>query len=174
MEPLFTLHFDNVKLSKADNTAASDHSLTVMPPISHQTTRKFKNLKILHLEEVESDADLVRRVLKKAGIEAEILVVDNKEAYINAIIEFAPDIILSDHTLPTLNSADALNIFLHSGTRIPFILVTANMSEEYAVSVIKAGADDYVLKNHLEKLPQAVINSLEKIESQINVENQKV
>ncbi len=150
-----------------------DHSL-LMPPTSYKTNRKFRNLKVLHLENVENDADLVSRTLKKAGIEAEILVVDSKEAYINAILEFAPDIILSDYTLPTLSSAEALHIFLQRGTRIPFILVTATISEEYAVSVIKAGADDYVLKNHLEKLPQAIINSLEKIESQIYVENQKV
>ena len=113
-----------------------------------------KKLKILHLEDVESDADLVKRILKKNNIEAEMLVVDNKEAYVAAIIEFAPDVILSDHTLPSFNSADALNIFLQSGMRIPFILVTATVSEEYAVSVIKAGANDYVLKDHLEKLNQ--------------------
>lgn len=173
MEPLFTLHFDSVKLLKTDNTAALDYSRNVMPSKLHKTNRKFKPLKVLHLEDVESDADLVSRALKKAGMEAEILVVDSKEGYVNAIIEFGPDIILSDHTLPTLSSTEALNIFLQSGIRIPFILVTATISEEYAVSVIKAGADDYVLKDNLEKLPQAIISSLEKIESQIYVENQK-
>jgi len=132
-----------------------------------------KKIKILHLEDVESDVDLVKRILKKENIDAEILVVDNKEAYVKAIIEFAPDIILSDHTLPSFNSTEALNIFLQSGMKIPFILVTATVSEEYAVSVIKAGADDYVLKDHLEKLPEAIINSLKKIELEIHIENQK-
>ncbi|MEP7143076.1 MAG: response regulator [Ferruginibacter sp.] len=132
-----------------------------------------KKIKILHLEDAESDADLVKRALKKANIEAEILVVDNKETYMKAMIEFVPDIILSDHTLPSLNSAEALNIFLQTGIKIPFILVTATISEEYAVSVIKAGANDYVLKDRLEKLPEAIINSLEKIELEINLENEK-
>src|SRR4051794_38364823 len=130
MEQFSTLHFDNVRLSKADKTAASDHSLNIMPPLSHEIARKFNNLKILHLENVETDADLVSRALKKAGIETEILVVNNKEAYVKGIIEFAPDIILSDHTIPTLSSAEAVNIFLQSGVRIPFILVTATISEE--------------------------------------------
>ncbi|MEJ7588140.1 MAG: response regulator [Ferruginibacter sp.] len=129
-------------------------------------------MKILHLEDAESDADLVNRILKK-NIDAEIHVVDNKEAYVAAIIEFAPDVILSDHTLPSFNSAEALNIFLQSGLRIPFILVTATVSEEYAVSVIKAGANDYVLKDNLEKLPQAIVTSLEKIQEEIKIENQK-
>lgn len=132
-----------------------------------------KNIKILHLEDVEFDADLVNRLLKKSNIETEIKVVDNKEAYVEALIEFAPDVILSDHTLPSFNSSDALHIFLQSGIKIPFILVTATISEEYAVSVIKAGANDYILKDNLEKLPQAIINAIDKIESEINLENQK-
>ncbi len=132
-----------------------------------------KKIKILHLEDVEIDADLVSRILKKGKIEAEILVVDNKEAYVEALIEFDPDVILSDHTLPSFNSGEALNIFLQSGIKIPFILVTATMSEEYAVSVIKAGANDYILKDHLEKLPEAITNALQKIESEINLENKK-
>lgn len=132
-----------------------------------------KNIKILHLEDVEFDADLVSRVIKKANINAEIQVVDNKEAYVASLIEFAPDVILSDHTLPSMNSKEALSIFLQSGLKIPFILVTATISEEYAVSVIKAGANDYILKDHLEKLPEAIENALEKIESEINLEHQK-
>src|SRR5450432_2572761 len=132
-----------------------------------------KKIKILHLEDVEIDADLVSRMLKKGNIEAEILVVDNKEAYVQALIEFAPDVVLSDHTLPSFNSKEALNIFLQSGIKIPFILVTATISEEYAVWVIKAGANDYILKDHLERLPEAIINSLEKNEAEINLENQK-
>ncbi len=132
-----------------------------------------KKIKILHLEDVEFDADLVKRLLKKNKIEADIKVVDNKEAYVESLIEFAPDVILSDHTLPSFNSSDALHIFLQSGIKIPFILVTATISEEYAVSVIKAGANDYILKDNLEKLPQAIINAIEKIESEISLENQK-
>lgn len=133
----------------------------------------MKNLKILHLEDAEMDADLVDKVLKKGKIAAEIKVVYNKETYVDALIEFVPDVILSDHSLPSFNSEEALHIFLQSGMRIPFILVTATMSEEYAVSVLKAGANDYILKGHLEKLPIAIITAIEKIESEINLENQK-
>ena len=130
-------------------------------------------LKILHLEDVEFDADLVSRVLKKEKFVSEIKVVDTKEAYVQALIEFAPDVVLSDHTLPSFNSREALNIFLQSGMKIPFILVTATISEEYAVSVIKAGANDYIVKDHLEKLPEAIVNSIQKIEFEINLENEK-
>ena len=133
----------------------------------------MKKIKILHLEDAETDADLVNRVLKKSKFNADILVVEKKETYVDALVEFIPDVILSDHSLPSFNSEEALNIFLQSGLKIPFILVTATMSEEYAVSVLKAGANDYILKDHLEKLPLAIITAIEKIESEINLENQK-
>lgn len=131
------------------------------------------SLKILHLEDVGIDAELTRRIITKSKIEAEIRVVDNKEAYVEAMIKFVPDVILSDHTLPSFSSKEALNIFLQSGLKIPFILVTATISEEYAVSVIKAGADDYILKDHLERLPEAILNALDKIAQQIKLEKQK-
>lgn len=133
----------------------------------------MKKIKILHLEDAGADADFVKRVLQKAKMNIEIMVVDTKETYVAALIEFVPDVILSDHSLPSFNSEEALSIFLHSGLQIPFILVTATMSEEYAVSVIKAGAHDYILKDHLNKLPEAIINAIEKIELAINLENEK-
>jgi len=132
-----------------------------------------KRIKILHLEDVGIDAELTKRVITKSKIDADIRVVDNKESYVDALIQFAPDVILSDHTLPSFSSKEALHIFLQSGMKIPFILVTATISEEYAVSVIKAGADDYILKDHLERLPEAILNAQDKIEHQIKLEKQK-
>ena len=132
-----------------------------------------KKLKILHLEDVGIDAELTKRVINKSKIDAEISVVDNKESYVEALIRFAPNVILSDHTLPSFSSKEALNIFLQTGMKIPFILVTATISEEYAVSVIKAGADDYILKGHLDRLPEAILNALDKIDKEIKAEKQK-
>ncbi|MCW3090237.1 MAG: hypothetical protein JWP81_1306 [Ferruginibacter sp.] len=132
-----------------------------------------KKIKILHLEDVSDDAELVKRVLKKAQMDAEIMVVDKKNDYVLALMEFSPDVILSDHSLPSFNSVEALSIFHQSGMKIPFILVTAAISEEYAVSVIKAGANDYILKDHLENLPGAITGALEKIEQEILLENKK-
>ena len=130
-------------------------------------------LKILHLEDEENDADLVRMAVIGGNLSADIMVVDNKQSYIDALYKFSPDVILSDHSLPSFNSEEAFNIFLTTGKTIPFILVTANISEEYAVSIIKAGAHDYILKDRMELLPAAIINSLKKIESETNLENEK-
>jgi signal transduction histidine kinase len=126
-------------------------------------------IKILHLEDEENDADLVRMVVNNGNLDADIMVVDNKQSYIDALYKFSPDVILSDHSLPSFNSEEAFKIFLTTGRTIPFILVTANISEEYAVSIIKAGAHDYILKDRIELLPDAIIKSLRKIETDTNL-----
>ena len=124
-----------------------------------------RRLKILHIEDVPSDAELVDRVLKKAGIDFDKVTVDSKNDYVNALNEFNPDVILSDHSLPAFNSLEALKILREQQkTDIPFILITATVSEEFAVSVMKEGASDYVLKDRLQRLPSAVINALEKFQ----------
>ena len=121
-----------------------------------------KKLRILHLEDLPNDAELVSRELEKGKIQFKALVVDNNKDFINALKEFSPDIILSDHNLPTLNSIDALRIVRDAGLKIPVILVTAAMSEEFAVNVMKGGAVDYILKDRLQRLPAAVISTMEK------------
>ena len=123
------------------------------------------SLKILHLEDIASDAELVDRALRKAGIVFERRLVDTRLEYLDALETFRPDVILSDHSLPTFNSLEALNLLKESGRDIPFILITATVSEEFAVSVMREGASDYVLKDRLQRLPSAVMNAVEKFKS---------
>src|SRR5579871_869375 len=101
-----------------------------------------QSLKILHLEDLASDAEMVDRVLRKAKFNFEKKVVIDKPDFIRALQEFQPDIILSDHSLPAFNSLEALRITKEMGSPAPVILVTATVSEEYAVNVIKEGASD--------------------------------
>jgi len=123
------------------------------------------SFKIIHIEDVPSDAELVERTLRKSGIIFESVIVDTKADYTKALEEFQPDIILSDHSLPSFNSLEALNILKKSGVDIPFILITSTVSEEFAVSVMKEGASDYILKDRLQRLPSAIINAIEKHQS---------
>ena len=74
-----------------------------------------RTLKILHLEDVATDAELVSIELRRANIVFDKLVVDIKKDYIQAVSEYAPDVILSDHSLPSFNSLEALNILKDSG-----------------------------------------------------------
>jgi PAS domain S-box-containing protein len=119
-------------------------------------------IKVLHLEDNPTDADLIEYELSKGGLQFEKQVVDSREEYEEMLSKFIPDIVLSDHSLPAFNSFRALEILKDSKMDIPFILVTATVSEEFAVDIMKQGADDYVLKDRLQRLPSAVINSIEK------------
>jgi len=125
----------------------------------------MKNLRILHIEDVPSDAEMVERTLNKSDIRYEKIIVDSRADYIKELEEFRPDIILSDHSLPSFNSLEALQILKQSSFDIPFILITSTVSEEFAVNVMKEGASDYVLKDRLQRLPNAIINAIEKFQS---------
>ncbi|MCW3089703.1 MAG: domain S-box protein [Ferruginibacter sp.] len=119
-------------------------------------------LKILHLEDLPSDAELVERELKKGKFHHETLVVNKRTDFEKALHEFSPQIILSDHSLPSFNSIEALKLVKGSGIDVPFILVTATVSEEFAVTVLQKGGDDYVLKSNLSRLPSAISQALER------------
>ena len=130
---------------------------------------KERDLRILILEDLPEDIGLIERVLRREGIRFTSHYADTRETYISALSEFAPDVILSDHVLPQFNSVEALTICRKNLINIPFILVTGTVSEEFAVSCLKQGADDYVLKSNLVRLPSAIINALK----QRNVEQKR-
>ncbi|MDB5257151.1 MAG: hybrid sensor histidine kinase/response regulator [Chitinophagaceae bacterium] len=119
-----------------------------------------EELKILMLEDVPEDAELLERVLKKEKFTFTALRVDERAKYTDALVSFAPDVILSDHSLPQFNSIEALEICQGMQLDVPFIVVTGSVSEEFAVNCIKRGADDYVLKSNLSRLPVAIKFSL--------------
>jgi signal transduction histidine kinase/FixJ family two-component response regulator len=127
--------------------------------------------KILHLEDVATDAELAARELKKSNLNFEQLVVDTEQEYTDALEHYNPDVILCDHSLASFNSREALSIFKAKKLTIPFLLITATLSDEVAISVLKEGADDYILKDHLARLPNAVINAIEK--NRLNKERQQ-
>lgn len=129
-------------------------------------------LKILHLEDLPSDAELVRRALVKGKMDFDLLLTDNRDGFLNALDNYKPDIILSDHSLPSFDSIEAITIVKEKQITVPFILITATISEEFAVEVMKEGAWDYILKDRLQRLPNAIKNALEK--HRIDTERKKI
>jgi PAS domain S-box-containing protein len=117
--------------------------------------------KVLHLEDVQSDAELAARELRKS-IEIDHLVIDSEKSYLLALEQFRPDVILCDHSLPSFNSLEALKIVKRKKLHIPFILITSRMSEPAVAGVVKEGADGYILKDQLRRLPHAVLKAIEK------------
>jgi signal transduction histidine kinase len=119
-----------------------------------------KALKILMLEDLQDDVGLIERALNKQGLSFVSRRVDSREEFAEALTSFKPDVILSDHALPQFNSLEALSIVQQMSLNVPFILVTGTVSEEFAVSCLKQGADDYVLKSNMVRLPSAIQNAL--------------
>jgi len=119
-----------------------------------------KVLKILMLEDLQDDVGLIERTLRKEGMAFNSKRVDSEEEFTECLVDFQPDVILSDHALPQFNSLEALKICRKQAINVPFILVTGTVSEEFAVSCLKQGADDYVLKSNMVRLPSAIHNAL--------------
>jgi signal transduction histidine kinase len=115
-----------------------------------------KKLKILMLEDNPEDAFLIERVLRKDEMVFVAERVDTREEFCESIERFQPDVVLSDHGLPRFNSREALKISLKERAAAPFILVTGTMSDEIAISCLREGADDYILKGNLSRLPSAI------------------
>jgi signal transduction histidine kinase len=128
-------------------------------------------LKILILEDNPGDAGLTLRALKTSGLKFEHRLTDNRTDYIVALQAFKPDVILSDHSLPSFTSEEALPLARAMCKRSAFILVTGTVSEEFAVKILKAGADDYVLKSSLTRLSSAIVNAHAK--KSVELENEQ-
>lgn len=120
-----------------------------------------KELRILILEDVPTDAELMEHELRKAGIEFSSRRVDTKEDFIKGLDDLSPDIILADYKLPAFDGLSALEIAKEKRPDVPFIFVTGAMGEEWAVDSLKKGAIDYVLKDRLYRLTPVVQRALE-------------
>jgi PAS domain S-box-containing protein len=120
-----------------------------------------KKLRILIVEDVPTDAELMQFELVEAGMTFTSVCVATKAEYIRELQEFPPDIILSDYSLPSFDGQSALKISREQNADIPFIFVSGALGEEMAIELLKKGATDYVLKDRLSRLAPAVSRALQ-------------
>ena len=119
------------------------------------------SIRILIVEDVPADAELMEREVRHVLPRSEFMLVETREDFLAALESFRPEIILSDFMLPDFDGMRALHLALDLVPETPFILVTGSMNEETAVECMKAGAWDYVVKEHIKRLGPAVLNALE-------------
>jgi len=122
--------------------------------------RSGKAIRILILEDSEADAELVRHELDRAGLVTILERVDSEEAFASAVRDFAPDVVLSDHTLGQFHSRVAQQILRDLRPTAPFIIVTGSISGAQSVAAIRAGAEDLVLKANLGRLSASIDEAL--------------
>jgi len=116
--------------------------------------------RLLLIEDADDDADLIVFRLKKAGIRFTIERVETEAEFRRALTQ-PIDLIISDFTLPQFGATFALGILKSLQRNIPLIIISGAIGEETAVAAMKHGAIDYVLKDRLARLPQAVVHGIE-------------
>ena len=123
-------------------------------------------LRILILEDVPMDAELVEYELERARVPFVSRRVDSREGFLQELDGFCPDVILSDYTLPRFDGMSALSLARERAPSIPFLIVTGSVNEETAVGCMKAGATDYLLKSNLARIGPAIEAALERERAQ--------
>jgi PAS domain S-box-containing protein len=126
---------------------------------------KEKKIKILFVEDLSTDVEIAKRELKKGGISFEYRLVESESDFIHEIENYSPDIIISDYSMPEFDGMSALELKLLLKNDIPFVMLTGSMNEETAVKCMRDGADDYVIKEQIKRLPFAVKEALDKYKS---------
>jgi PAS domain S-box-containing protein len=118
-------------------------------------------LRVLLIEDYEEDALLLERFLTRAGYPVQARRVETANQLREALNDPGSiDLVLADYTLPSFGARDALAIIQQSGVEVPFIIVSGTIDEVSAVSAMRAGAHDYVLKGHLDRLLPAIEREL--------------
>src|SRR5213076_2002089 len=118
-------------------------------------------VRILIVEDNPDDAALVEREVRRADMTCTFRRVDTREGMVAAVQEFTPDVILTDHSLPTFSARDALQVAQQLSPGTPVIVITGRLGDEPAVQYLQLGAADYIVKDHLQRLGPAVLRALD-------------
>jgi diguanylate cyclase (GGDEF)-like protein/PAS domain S-box-containing protein len=113
-------------------------------------------IRLLLSEDNPEDVELELREVRRAGLQVTHRVAASEELFIRALGEFAPDVILSDFSMPQFDGMEALRIARELAPATPFVFVSGTMGENYAIRALKNGATDYVLKGNLLRLPAVI------------------
>lgn len=127
-------------------------------------------LRVLLVEDSDTDAKLIAQALRGIGRELRIERVEDGDAMRAALSAGTFDIVISDWSLPRFSGRAAFTVLGETGLDLPFILVSGTVGEETAVDAMRAGANDYVLKDRLSRLAPAVERELREHEARVSAE----
>lgn len=121
-------------------------------------------LRVLHVEDNQLDAELVARALRQGGFDVSVAVVQDEIDFTQQLRASPPEVILADYNLPHWKGMEALEVLRREDLDVPLILVSGALGDMTAVECIKRGATDYVLKDGLARLPEAIRRALQEKE----------
>lgn len=119
-----------------------------------------RTLRVLLLEESAADAELVIEELMRAGADLTSERVDARDAFVRALREFAPNVVIADHAPARFDATSAIRAMRAVRPTTPFIIVSRALDEMLAVACVREGAEGVVLKNNLPRLPAVVDHGL--------------
>jgi two-component system, sensor histidine kinase and response regulator len=128
-------------------------------------------LRALIVEDQPEDVELMEHALRQNGFEVQPDVVQDEEQFLELIHKNQYDVILADYNLPRWNGMEAVSVLRREGLDVPVLVVTGALGEVKAVECLKNGASDYILKDHLTRLPASVRRSLR--EKQLREDNRR-
>jgi PAS domain S-box-containing protein len=117
-------------------------------------------LRVLIVEDNRNEVLLLLNELAQGGFKSVYEVVDNPERMRIALEEKEWDIVIADYSLPHFSALAALELSKEINARLPFIMISERLGEEVAVAAMKAGVDDYILKDNLSRLVPAIQDEL--------------
>lgn len=120
------------------------------------------NIRVLFVEDVPEEVELAVLQLQRKGIACVHQRVETEHQLREALRDFRPELILSDHRLPQFDGQSALRIARDVAPDIPFIFLSGTIGEERAIEALLHGAADYVLKDNINRLAPAVRRALER------------
>jgi len=123
-----------------------------------------KPLRVLMIEDSEDDAELILLHLKKNGYEPECTRIETSDEMQEALQSSTWDIIFSDYNLPRFNGLLALGLLRSKQIDTPFILISGAVGEETAVTAMRAGANDYLMKDKLARLVPVIERELREVD----------
>ncbi|MFZ4462968.1 MAG: PAS domain S-box protein [Bacteroidales bacterium] len=118
-------------------------------------------IRILFVEDNSTDYQLALDVLRSEDVDFESFVVDNEKQLIHQLVQFHPDIVITDYYLPTLNGMKVIELMHSQAPDLPVIVLTGTTNDTIAVECLRAGAVDYLIKTNMLRLPFAVNEALD-------------
>jgi DNA-binding NarL/FixJ family response regulator len=145
------------KKSRAPKDASVEDVSAVLPAVRPM----IRPIRVLVLEDNAADTELIRHELLRSGLATVTERVDTEHAFVAALNEFLPDVVLSDHSLGAFDAQSALALLHSIRPATPLILVTGGINSEATLACIRAGAEDLILKDNLGRLAASITKALQ-------------
>ena len=128
-----------------------------MPSLSHSVKNPVR---VLMLDDSEADAELIRQELNRAGLATVSERVNCEHSFAAALENFAPDVVLSDHSLALFDAQSALALLLRVRPTTPLIIVTGSFNGDKAIAWLRAGVEDLIIKSNLSRLAASITDAV--------------